>query len=123
MDFHTYTTIRDWTRRAMPGERFAGDIDQFYQKAVSDAVRTRSSQFLAQAINERDWERQRKPYYHVWPSIVPMLTRLNLDLDSSLIRLPLPALCVQLPKDQEKNPLAFDLRGSRLPSAACCWGT
>jgi hypothetical protein len=38
-----------------------------------------------------------------------MLTRLNLDLDSGLIHLPLPALCVRLPKQQ--NPLTFDWRG------------
>jgi len=30
--------------------------------------------------------------------MVPMLTRLNLDLDSSLIQLPLPLLCVRFPK-------------------------
>ncbi len=38
-------------------------------------------------------------------SIVPMLTRLNLDLDSGLIQLPLPALCIRLPK--QHSPLAF----------------
>ena len=42
-----------------------------------------------------------------------MLTRLNLDLDSALIRLPLPALCVRLPK--EKNPLTFDWKGKETP--------
>jgi hypothetical protein len=41
-----------------------------------------------------------------------MLTRLNLDLDSVLIRLPLPALCIRLPKD--KNPLTFDWRGNEI---------
>jgi hypothetical protein len=34
-----------------------------------------------------------------------MLTRLNLDLDSALIQLPQPALCIRLPK--QHNPLAF----------------
>ncbi len=34
-----------------------------------------------------------------------MQTRLNLDLDSALIQLPLPALCIRLPK--QHNPLAF----------------
>ncbi len=29
MDFWNYTTLRDWTRRAMSEERFARDIDQF----------------------------------------------------------------------------------------------
>ena len=54
----------------------------------------------------------RRPYYNVWPSIVPMLTRLNLDLDSDLIRLPLRTLCIRFPK--EKNPLAFDWKGDEI---------
>ena len=65
-----------------------------------------------QLINERDWEKGKRPYYNVFPSIIPMLTRLNLDLDSNLIRLPLPALCVRLPKD--RNPLTFDWQGKQV---------
>jgi hypothetical protein len=34
-----------------------------------------------------------------------MLTRLNLDLDSGLIQLPMPALCIRLPK--QHNPMTF----------------
>ena len=115
MDFFNYTTMRDWTRRSMPEDRFGTDLEGFYKEAMADAVRVRSAQFLAQIINERDWERQRKPYYNVFPSIIPMLTRLGLDLDSSLIQLPLPALCIRLPKDQEKNPLKFDWKGKEIP--------
>ena len=63
---------------------------------MTDALAIRSAQFLFQLNNERDWERARRPYYNVWPSIVPMLTRLNLELDSALIQLPLPALSVRL---------------------------
>jgi hypothetical protein len=114
MDFHTYTTMRDWTRRVSPEDRFAQDIDQFYKRAMDDAVKVRSAQFFAQLINERDWEKARRPYYNLWPSIIPMLTRLDLDLDSELIRLPLPALCVRFPKDSAKNPLKFDWKGNEV---------
>jgi hypothetical protein len=99
----------------MPGDRFADNLDHFYKEAMGDAIKARSSQFLAQMLNERDWERNKKPYYNVWPSIVPMLTRLNLDLESSLIQLPLPALCIRLPKDQNKNPLKFDWKDKEVP--------
>jgi hypothetical protein len=27
--------------------------------------------------------KRKRPYYNLWPSIIPMLTRLNLDLDSA----------------------------------------
>jgi hypothetical protein len=113
MDFHSYTTMRDWTRRVDPDDRPAQDIDQFYRRTLKDAVGMGSGQFFAQLLNERDWEKARRPYYQVWPSIIPMLTRLNLDLDSDLIQLPLPALCIRFPK--EKNPLKFEWKGDEVP--------
>jgi len=115
MDFWTYTTIRDWARRSLPEDRFSDNIDTFYKEAMGDAVRMRSGQFLGQCINERDWEKARRPYYNVWPSIVPMLTRLNLELDSELIRLALAVLCIRFPKDPAKNPLRFAWQGQPVP--------
>jgi hypothetical protein len=50
-----------------------------------------------------------------------MLTRLNLALDSSLIQLPLPALCVRLPK--EKNPLTFEWKGESVQIRCMLMGT
>ena len=114
MDFHTYTTMRDWTRRSSPEDRLAQDIDRFYKKAMADALMMRSGQFFAQLINERDWENARRPFYSLWPSIIPMLTRLDLDLDSELIRLPLPALCIRFPKDPARNPLRFHWKGDEI---------
>ena len=105
MDFYTYTTTRDACHKA----GVADDPDSFYRLIFSGALAMHSAQFFQQVNNERDWEQARRPYYNVWPSIVPMLTRLNLDLDSGLIQLPLPALCVRLPKQQ--NPLTFDWQG------------
>ena len=122
MDFHTYTTMRDWVRRAEPEDRFANDLDGFYREVFADAARMNSGQLLGQGKNERDWERLRKPYYNVWPAIVPMLTRLNLDLDSSLIHLPLPVLCVRFPKDVAKNPLNFDWEGQSIPIRSILMG-
>ena len=102
MDFYTYTTTREACSRGGLDDA----PDAFYQTALADALAMQSAQFFFQLNNERDWERARRPYYNVWPSIVPMLTRLNLDLDSALIQLPLPALCVRLPKQQ--NPMTFE---------------
>jgi len=115
VDFFSYTTMRDWARRAMPEDRFANDPDGFYGRVFTDAARIHSGQLLGQGKNERDWERLRRPYYNVWPAIVPMLTRLDLDLDSSLIQIPLPTLCIRFPKDVGKNPLKFDWKGAMVP--------
>ncbi|NLS97579.1 MAG: hypothetical protein GXX96_36025 [Planctomycetaceae bacterium] len=105
MDFYTYTTTREACSRAGLDDA----PDAFYETALADALAIQSAQFFFQLNNERDWEKARRPYYNVWPSIVPMLTRLNLDLDSGLIQLPMPALCVRLPK--QNNPMTFDWRG------------
>jgi len=114
MDFHTYTTMRDWNRRTDPDDRPAQDIDLFYKRAIADAQKMQSGQFFGQMLNERDWEKARRPYYNLWPSIIPMLTRLDLDLDSNLIQLPLPALCIRFPKDTAKNPLKFGWKGEEI---------
>ena len=71
MDFHTYTTMRDWTRRVDPDDRPAQDIDQFYRRATADAQKMGSGQFFGQMLNERDWEKARRPYYNMWPSHHP----------------------------------------------------
>lgn len=105
MDFHTYITSRDTVKKAGRIE----EPDAFYRAALNDARQRQNGMFTSQLLVEQAWEQARRPYYNVWPSIVPMLTRLNLDLGSTLIRLPLPALCVRLPCQQ--NPLAFDWNG------------
>jgi hypothetical protein len=98
MDFHTCITMRDWTRRVDPEDRPAQDSDQFYQRTLKDAVGMGSAQRFGQTLNERDCEKARRPYYNIWPSIIPMLTRLDLDLDSNLIQLPLPACASAFPE-------------------------
>jgi hypothetical protein len=101
MDFHTFTINRE----AGSKSGLIDTADEFYTMAFEKALARAVSQFYQQLHSERIWEEARKPHYNVWPSIVPMLTRLNLDLDSALIQLPLPALCIRLPK--QHNPLAF----------------
>lgn len=105
MDFHTYTITRDAARK---GGRIE-EPNEFYRAALDHAAKNPAGGMVSQMIAEQAWEQAQRPYYNVWPSIVPMLTRLNLDLDSTLVRLPTPALCVRLPK--QDNPLVFDWEG------------
>jgi hypothetical protein len=107
MDFYNYITVRDACSKV--GVAADCDANAFYERALSDALAIQSAQFFFQLNNERDWEQARRPYYNVWPSIVPMLTKLNLDLDSALIQLPMPALSIRLPTKQ--NPMTFQWRG------------
>ena len=49
------------------------------------------------------WVADHRPYYSVYPSIIPVLTRINLDIPASQIIPPLRNLLIRLPV--EKNPL------------------
>lgn len=49
---------------------------------------------------EKQWSSARRPFYRVYPSIIPMLCRLDISaVPSSACRLPLDTLLIQLPKD------------------------
>ena len=113
MDFWNYTTFRDtaakWKHATLPFD----DREAFYEIVLQEAA-GRSGQFYQQMLSDRNWERERRPYYRLWPGIVPLLTRLNLNFDSGLIQPPLPALCIRLPKDADKNPLKFDWQGDQV---------
>ena len=117
MDFHIYTTLREACKKSGVEE----DPAAFYRLAFNDAFQMGSGQFYGQLQNEREWEQAHRPYYNVWPSIVAMLTRLNLDLDSSLIQLPLPALCIRFPK--QNNPLTFHWKGEEVQIRSMLMGT
>ena len=113
MDFWNYTTFRDTTARQKLDTLPFDDRESFYEFILQEAA-GRSGQFYQQMLSDRNWERERRPYYRLWPGIVPLLTRLNLDFDSGLIQMPLPALCIRLPKAIDKNPLKFDWQGNEV---------
>ena len=108
MDFHPYTTMRDWTRRADPEDRLAKDIDYFYKQAMADAVREGFRPVLRP-------DAQRTGLGEGTKALLQRLAVDHPDADPAeprpgfrLIRLPLPALCIRFPKDTAKNPLKFD---------------
>jgi hypothetical protein len=106
--------MRDRYKRSLPKHLCAPNSGPFYEQMILDALHSFDIRTYSQAVNELDWELLKRPYYNVFPSIVPMLTRLNLDLDSDLIRLPMTSLCIRFPKDPTKNPLKFDWNGEQL---------
>lgn len=112
MDFCSYSTVRECARRYLPGRYATDEFNQFYRALLAEPA---PPQFRCQLVLERNWEWNRKPYYNVFPSIVPMLTRLKLEVDTSLIQLPFSALCIRLPKDPDQNPLKYEEHGKTIP--------
>ena len=77
--------MRDWAKKQ--GHPLAKD-GSFYQLLVRGAHITNAVGLGYQAAFDLAWEEHKRPYYNVYPTIIPMLTALNLDFDSSLIEMP-----------------------------------
>jgi hypothetical protein len=93
MKFHEYRTLWQEMRSELPQQ---ATEEHFYAVAMAGGLRTGNGLVLAEGA----WKQQRRPYYNVWPAIVPALLKLRLDIPSSLIRTPLPVLVVRLPADK-----------------------
>ena len=60
---------------------------------------------------ERKWTERERPYYNLWPGIVPCLSKLRMDADASHFRLPLDELLLRFPKGE--HPLHWEHGGKR----------
>jgi hypothetical protein len=107
VEFWNYAALRDHRKRFGASSVKHDDRDHFYRDLFAHARAKHSEELLIQGIVEENWERARRPYYNLWPSIVPMLIRLDLSLDSALIQVPFPALAIRFPKSQDKELLKF----------------
>lgn len=54
---------------------------------------------------QRDWHEAGRPYFNLWPSIIPALSKLKMDADSSFFKLPLDQLLIRFPVAD--NPLTW----------------
>ena len=107
MDFWQYRTIYQALKATDPNL----NPDQQYKDSMSSCLSSGSAASAHQVESEYVWARNKKPYYSVYPSIIPMLTRLNLDIDSGLVKIPMEVLCIRLPKSH--NPLTFTFEDQR----------
>jgi hypothetical protein len=108
MEFHTFKTTRDAMR---PYD--VPDVRQFYAVNIARFIEIGDKACVIQAHTEMTWEEGKRPFYNVYPSIAPMLLRLNLNFDSSLVKMPHDAFCIRFPKGQE--PIKFDFGGKTWP--------
>jgi hypothetical protein len=103
MQFYEYQTTRDITTR---GERKTEKWEPFYKRNFGRALAyLQSTSTAVQMVNEGTWERNRRPYYCVYPAITPMLLKLNLAFDASLIKLPVPIFAIRFPTT--RPPITF----------------
>ena len=98
MKFHEYKTLWEEMRARFP--RHVTE-EKFYAVAMAGGVRAGNGLVLAEGI----WKQLRRPYYQVYPAIIPALLNLRLDIQTSLIHTPMPALLVRLPADKPIDEL------------------
>jgi hypothetical protein len=53
--------------------------------------------------SERDWWRSMRPYYKVWPSIVPSLQKTTIDMDGDQLRLPVGVVALRFKFGKEPS--------------------
>ena len=98
MKFHEYKTLWEETRLRLP--RHVTE-ELFYATAMAGGARTGNGLIVAEGV----WKHLRRPYYQVYPAIIPALLNLRLDIQANLIHTPMPALLVRLPVDKPIDEL------------------
>lgn len=87
MNFHSYTTIFDMANR----NSNVGSVDDFYTRLNHriHPLRNRGeiySLVYSRSIVESSWYRESRPYYKIWPSILPTFLNLKLDIAANLLK-------------------------------------
>lgn len=105
MNFHRYKPLYPLFKKRAGFTSADAFYDQAWQLAAAQDDPSSANRFHA----EKFWMKDGCPYYNVYPTIVPMLTKLKLDIDSSLIRLPMETLEIRLPV--KNNPFTWEDKG------------
>lgn len=108
MQFHDFRLIYSDARRRFPNA--PRDPSQFYTDCLETALRLqpgRVSIEAAQFYMEREWHRERRPYYLVHPQIIPYLTRLRESVVlAEQIHAPIPHILFRFPESKPTLPFS-----------------
>ena len=118
MDFWQYRTSRLLVNSITPVKR---DMKEFYTETMRSSIMSADKATYRQQIIERAWETDKCPYYRVYPSIIPMLLKLNLEVDTGLIRIPtgLRVFAIHFPKVDHKLSFDYGDRHYNVRSVLC----
>ena len=108
MKFHEYRTLWQEMRGKLPGHVTE---QTFYAVSMASGARAGNGLVLAEGA----WKQLRRPYYQVWPAIVPALLNLRLDIDAGLIHTPMRALTERLISNWSPRPTLTQSLGRSRP--------
>lgn len=109
MDFFDYATMHGLVRRA----GLTNDTPAAFYREIQAAAfveRARGVERMAveysRCASEFNWYSVGRPYYKLWPSIIPLLAGVGIDVPVDYLRLPFDSFLVRLP--MKDNPLQVD---------------
>jgi hypothetical protein len=99
MEFHKYQPL--WGLLKQVGHRsFFDNKEQFFEQYIQTAENSGNAFAFRRGLLEDRWEQMERPYYNLYPAIVPMLLKLRLDIPCSSLRdISVQPIEVRLPKD------------------------
>lgn len=106
-DFIPYKDLWYWCKHLNITQAFASRDEMFEtQQAVAEAADDPFT--YRQTILERDWIAASRPYYQVFPVVLPMLLKVPLDLPCTALQLPqYKAIELRLPKVEKDCPFSW----------------
>lgn len=119
MNFHDFTTIYSIIKKhglaSLPAvEWYNLELQRTMVEAVAMAHAKTGEAGLTPVIGnmqmacERDWEIAQRPYYKVYPNLLPYFVDTKLDVPSEFFRLPFPAFVIRLPDHHNVAELKID---------------
>ena len=108
MEFNEFQPLFSVIRQIDPQTLKGLDAEQFYRQMQIIGKQYSTIEYNRLEM-ERGWVINKRPYYCVWPTIIPCLIKLSLDFDSGYIKTPMEVLNIRLPK--KNNPMTFEFEG------------
>ncbi len=124
MEFYDFHPTYEFIKRAGLSSRTALEwyddelkrtmVDAFYKSDQQARGQLNQDQAIAPVIGniqmacERDWEEHKKPYYKVFPNLLPYFVDTKLDVPSEFFQLPFPAFVIRLPSEHDVDILRID---------------
>ena len=102
MKFHVFRDVWSMARKFTDSDNY----DQFYERIIESSDNPSWAFTLRQAILERDWITEDRPYYNIWPVIIPMIDKFDLDIPAVYLRAPEKPISLRLP--EKDNPLSWE---------------
>lgn len=107
MEFFKYQSLWSLLKQVNCRGLFS-DKDQFFDNYIEGAERTGNAFAFRRGLLERLWEEKERPYYNLYPAIVPMLLGLRLDIPCSTLRnISIEPIEVRLPENLDAPGLVW----------------